>query len=108
MGITKLDVKAKAKPQECPRKGCQNPALIHPIYGVLPCKECQIKDSRHHSPKVGTSDGIFKLHRKQKQRDNHGKDLIQPFSGGKPNPDFAKNYPELAPDYYKESELKKI
>ena len=36
------------------------------------------------------------------------KELTQPYIGNKPNPDFVKNYPTHAPDYYSEKELKDL
>lgn len=36
------------------------------------------------------------------------KDLLQPYQGGKPNPAFAKEYPEKAAGQYTQKELKKL
>lgn len=36
------------------------------------------------------------------------KDILQPYSGGKPSEEFAKAYPERAADYYSNKELKQL
>ena len=36
------------------------------------------------------------------------RELIQPYEGTKPNPEFLKNYPTYSPDYYTYSELKEM
>jgi hypothetical protein len=36
------------------------------------------------------------------------KELTQPYIGAKPNPDFIKNYPTHAPDYFDQKELKEM
>jgi hypothetical protein len=36
------------------------------------------------------------------------RELIQPFKGGKPNPDFLKEYPSQAPDYFDQKELDRM
>lgn len=42
----------------------------------------------------------LKSYNLEAQGNKHDMDLIQPYnSEGKPNPDFAKYYPELAKDY---------
>lgn len=93
---------------KCPKKDCNNKAVIHNIFGVMPCKSCQKQDS-----KVSTTTGIemipiSRLHRIQSQRDKGNKDMIQPYDGNKMNPEFAKAYPKLAPDYFSKKELKSI
>lgn len=34
-----------------------------------------------------------------RQRENHRKDLLQPYEGGKPNPKFIEQYPKESKDY---------
>ena len=90
---------------KCPRKGCNHEARLHPVYGVLPCLECQAKDP---AASTVTRDPILvgRLHRIQKQQDQHGKDMLQPFFGDKPNPEFIASYPELVHDYFTDAQLK--
>jgi len=90
----------------CIRKNCQNEAEIHPVYGVIPCSTCRDEDSEFGTQSRYLS--VAQLHRIQKQRDEHGKDLIQPFSKGKINQEFAEAFPEKADDYYTKEELQKL
>lgn len=34
-----------------------------------------------------------------RQRENHRRDLLQPYKNGKPNPDFIEQYPEESKQY---------
>ena len=94
---------------KCPRKGCNNEATVSKVYGILPCPECIAKDARliriRRSPEFYS---IHKLHRVQKARDQHGKDILQPFAGDDINPDFFKAYPSEVKQYGVEKELKKL
>ena len=92
---------------KCIRKGCKNEAIKHQIYGILPCQGCQDRDNDRTYRKL-TGHGIHQLHRIQAQQDKGAKDLIQPFNGNEPNPDFAKAYPKEAPKYYSKKELKRL
>lgn len=40
-----------------------------------------------------------KLHERDRQREQHGRDLLQPYVNGKPNPAFVEQYPEEATKY---------
>lgn len=44
-------------------------------------------------------------YRESEQEDNYI-DLIQPFLGNKPNPEFIKAYPDRAKDHFTDEELK--
>jgi len=84
---------------ECPRRNCKNKAIINRVYGVLPCKKCQESDQKlalHRKFEFAT---ISRSNRIQEQRNHHGKDMLQPYYKGKPNPDFFKVYPEKIKDY---------
>ena len=96
--------------QTCPK--CHNEeAINHTSYGLLPGKKCQerqakkAKDYREQNPAFLT---ISMQDRIQSQRDHNGKDIIQPFLGDKPNPDFARAYPEHATEYFSADELKEL
>lgn len=90
---------------KCPRNDCKNEASKHPIYGIMPCDECQKKDqvvTVTNRETVPTS----LLHRRQELRDQHAKDLLQPWDGVKPNRDFALAYPEQIHNYYTQEQIK--
>lgn len=84
---------------KCPRSGCNNDIEPDPIFGVLPCNECQAKDSGVNTRSRFQFAKISKLHRVQDQRDKHGADLLQPYDGNKINPDFFRVYPEQTDQY---------
>lgn len=91
----------------CPRCG-KELAIVHSSYGVLPGEKCKKKDetrvkSLRDAPRYPT---ISMQDRIQSQQDKHGKDILQPVVGNKPNPDFAKAYPKMAEDYFTDEELK--
>lgn len=93
----------------CPRTQCKNETEINQIYGILPCEECQTKDSL--TPELGARIPTYtmgKSHRIQEQRDKGAKDLIQPFVGNSINPDFAKAYPDKAKNYFTKKELESL
>jgi hypothetical protein len=46
------------------------------------------------------------MSRAQRQRDKHGKDLIQPYDRNRPNPEFIKAYPQKSKQYFTKEELK--
>lgn len=90
---------------KCPRKDCNNEARKHPSFGVVPCASCQAKDpviSFHAREPIPVS----RLHRVQEQRDSHAKDMLQPFDGDRPNPEFIKAYPKQVKNYYTPEQLK--
>ena len=94
---------------KCPH--CQiNNAEEHPTYGVLPCRDCQQAEAKL-SANIKPGHKFVPLtqqDRTQPQRDRYTKDILQPWVGGKINPDFARAYPKLAPNYYKATDLKKL
>lgn len=93
----------------CP-KCHKREALIHPKFGVMPCAKCQNKDSKTNIKRAPEFYSATKADRVIHQRDTNAKDILQPFIGkdNKPNPDFAKAYPDRAKDYFKDSDLKKL
>lgn len=94
---------------KCPRFNCPNEATIHSVYGVIPCDSCRAKDSQAsviaRNPEFAVQS---KADRVQEQRDLHSGDIEQPFIGDKPNPQFAKIYPEHAREYYSDEQLKNM
>lgn len=96
---------------KCIRKNCQNEAQIHRTYGVLPCAECQLKDSIAGQSGVHGRilyDSVGQLDRIQRQRDSHSKDLLQPFVGNRVNKDFFQAYPNQVKEYGVRKELEKL
>ena len=94
---------------KCPRKNCQNKAVIDKTYGVLPCQKCQAEDMAAGPLKMGPEFvNISKADRVQHQRDYGAKDMLQPFVSNKPNPEFAQAYPELLDKYYTKEEIRKL
>ena len=93
--------------QKCPRCNKQ-PAITDPVFGILPCVECQKKDEQvatYQSPEFYS---INRMGRVQRQRDLHSGDMIQPFEKNKANPDYFKKYPEQIDQYGVREELKKV
>ena len=94
---------------KCIRKDCQNEAIVHPTYGIIPCARCQARDVRHgRIPKRKFEfASVRKLHRIQEQRDAHSGDLVQPYERGQANPDYFRQYPDQVATYGVEKELEK-
>lgn len=93
----------------CPRSNCKNKAQLHPTYGVLPCVKCQEEDRTGKQLKRPPEFySLSKQARIQQMRDENGKDIIQPFIGNKANPEFAKAYPDVAPNYFTPEDLAQI
>lgn len=89
----------------CPRCN-KNEAIVHPKYGVLPCQSCQDKDNK--LPRIKPQPEFIsptKAQRIQNERDLHAGDLEQPFMSNKPNPKFAKIYPDQAKQIFTREEL---
>ncbi len=73
---------------KCPQ--ClKNKAIVDPMYGILPCEECQKKNSLISKPKIGyefTSDKI------RNERKEYGKSILQPYVGGKLSKEYIEEY----------------
>ena len=95
----------------CPRDGCKNEAITDMTFGVLPCAWHQQEDEKttiSNSPRFWN---LNKLHRIQREQDQHNGDTLQPWENGKdmkPNADFVKTYPEMAKEYFTDEELKRL
>lgn len=89
----------------------KEPAIEHSTYGLLPGEKCKKRQAekaqeyREQNPEFLT---ISMQDRIQGQRDHNEKDIIQPHIGNKPNPEFAKAYPDMAPDYFSKAELESL
>ena len=93
---------------KCPRcNKCK--AIIDKIYGLLPCDTCQQEDEQTHLESKPEFYSISKHSRITTDRDNHAKDILQPFGKkGKASLDFAKAYPDKIHDFYSKDQLKKL
>lgn len=60
------------------------------------CVNCRAETVRPHN------DAEFS---RARGRDDHARDIIQPFIDGKPNPDFAHAYPQQAKEMFSEEEM---
>lgn len=52
----------------------------------------------------GESSGAASYNR-QRDLEDHNADMVQPYAGGLPNPEFVKLYPERARQLFSETEL---
>jgi len=84
---------------KCPRKGCQNEAVVDPVFGVLPCLACRTKEAGQAAYRKFQFASLSKFHRVQEQRDKHEADMLQPYLKDGLNPEFFKVYPERIDDY---------
>lgn len=53
-------------------------------------------------PAVGTAESdssTYKAYGHDRQRENHRRDMIQPYKDGRLNPEFIQEYPKEARDY---------
>lgn len=48
-----------------------------------------------------------KNYQHDRQRENNRKDIIQPYKGGKPNPEFIRAYPTEAKSYFNENDIRR-
>ena len=92
----------------CIRKNCKNEAVYHQTFGLLPCPECQKTDGSIPAGRKFQFANISKLHRIQEQRDEFGKDLLQPYEGNRANVDFFKANPDRVEEYGVAEELAKV
>lgn len=84
----------------------KNTAVYDSRYGYIHCIPCQLKPSTLSKPPEFYSQR--KADRVTKDRDKNARDMIQPWVGGKPNPEFAKAFPQHAKMYFSKKELKKL
>ena len=93
---------------KCPRVNCKNEAEVSSVFGILPCASCQRKDEIYSAGLSPEFYSLNKMHRVQGDRDQHGKDHLQPYDGNKANPEFFRAYPEKIQEYGVEGELSKL
>lgn len=90
---------------KCPRCN-REPAIIDPVYGTLPGKNCQSQDSKIKIHKKLETYSLAKSHRIQQARDLHSRDMVQPYMSGKPNKEYFQIHPNQIKSYGVEEELK--
>lgn len=56
-------------------------------------------DNLNGRPEIAADNITYKVYDHDRQRENHGLDLIQPYKDGKPNPEFIEHYPDEAKNY---------
>lgn len=49
--------------------------------------------------------GRYQEYKRDRQREDHRKDILQPWDGFKPNRDFIREYPDKAQQYFSKQEL---
>ena len=75
----------------------KNKAVIHRMYGVLPCTTCNAR--RDHE---NLQNGIYKRYPEfvpesiKKERVENAKSMIQPWREGEPSAEYIEAYPEQA------------
>lgn len=95
--------------QKCPRCHKNQVNVDHEL-GVLPCDDCQKKDAATVNANLPEFVTLTKQERIVNQRDKHGKEILQPWTGKdwKPNRDFVKAYPKYAKQYFTKEQLNKL
>jgi len=93
---------------KCPRSNCNNEAINHPIFGIIPCQACTDNDIKVRLNTKFEFSSLNKQDRVQTQRDHHKKDLLQPYEQGKANKEFFEAYPERVETYKVQKELEKM
>lgn len=73
-------------------------AIINGCFGNY-CKKCIDKSNR-------TANAQSAQWSRDRDREDHQKDMLQPWVNGKPNTEFIRAYPDQAKEMYTEKELK--
>lgn len=60
------------------------------------------------SGSIRNPDSSAAEYHRQRQREDHRADILQPHQGGRPNLEFAKQYPEQWENHYTAAEIKQI
>lgn len=82
----------------CGRTGHVTGAILSGSFGNY-CQKCINNSTRSAS-------GQSAQWLRDRDREDHQKDMLQPWVNNKPNTEFIRNYPEQAQDMYTEKELK--
>lgn len=84
----------------------KNPAVVHPVLGILQCSACDKKDAGIKKKNPPEFYSQHQADRIREERDAHAADTVQPWIGNKPNPEFVKIYPDKAQGYFSKEELR--
>lgn len=57
------------------------------------------RESDHSTAEIDIDSITYKSYSHDRQREEHRRDLIQPYVDGKPNPEFIQQYSEEAKQY---------
>lgn len=89
----------------CPRR-CGRPAIINPMYGVLPCLKCRNEDRESRGTKEAPEFYTQTMQtRVQHQRDEHEADMMPPYDHqGKPKEEYRRAHGEKAKELFSEFE----
>lgn len=88
---------------------CQiHEAQNHPHIGLLPCVLCQNRQNEVKINYIPTAKTLAQANRIQRQREHFEKDILQPWDGQKPNPEFIRaNDRETVEKYFDREQLEK-
>ncbi len=56
-------------------------------------------DNQDPAATIESDSSTYKAYGRDRQRENHRRDMIQPYKDGKLNPEFIQEYPKEARDY---------
>ena len=57
------------------------------------------------APKGVNINSQYKAYRQDQDRLDHAKDIIQPYKGNNPNPEFIREYPDNAKRYFNQQQI---
>lgn len=81
-----------------------NQANNHPIYGQMPCNDCNLKRSTNSLPNHQIE---FTSQSVKDQRREYASSIVQPWRSGEPSREFIETQPHKAKQYYTPKEMKK-
>lgn len=79
-------------------KKANKAGVINGVFYSNLCTACIMKDQRIAN--AGSAQ-----YSRDRDREDHLRDMIQPWVNGKPNPEFIREYPEYAKDNFTKEEI---
>lgn len=73
-------------------------AVVNGKFYTSVCKSCLNQVSSPHA----------KEYDRERQREKHAADIVQPWVNGEPNRDFIRAYPDRVSEYFTNDDLKKM
>lgn len=86
--------------KKCQTEDFLKNAVVDGLFGGY-CASCIDGTNRLDSPQSAS-------YHRDRDREEHARDVLQPRINGKMNVEFAKAYPDQAKEYFTEEELKEI